>query len=125
MVEDDYAWDRLVAGHLEAGRSMRRVHTVRPPLTEYLRWELAYQATNDEPIRILDLDEHPELAVIEELGDAWIFDERVGVRLRYDEEGRMTDPERLDDEQLGEYLPLRDRAWQAATALDNFLAKVG
>lgn len=103
---------------------MRRVHTVRLPLTDYLRWELAYQATNDEPIRILDLDQHPELAVIERLGDAWIFDERVGVRLDYDEGGRMTDIERLGQPQLAEYLPLRAKAWQAATPLATFLAAV-
>lgn len=123
--EEPNEWDRLVSSHREAGRSMRRVHTVRMPLTDYLRWELTFQhQTSNEEIRVLDLDQHSEFVAIEELGDAWIFDERVGVRLCYDEEGRATHPESLEDDEVATYLGWRDKAWQVATPLAEFMAEL-
>lgn len=123
--EEPNEWDRMVMAHRQQGRTMRRVHTVRLPLTDYLRWELSFhEATSHEEIRILNIDEHPEFAAIEELGDAWLFDDRVGVRLCYDEDGQVTHPELVEDDELGEYLAWRDKSWEVATPLSEFMAGV-
>lgn len=119
-------WLRLLADHRAAGRSIRRVHTVRLPLTEYLRWELTSQSQDDrEETRVLDLGEYPELAEVEELGDAWIFDDRVGARLCYDDDAAFTHVERLADDELRAYRSWRERAWKAAVPVGDFMADVG
>nr|WP_243744899.1 DUF6879 family protein [Streptomyces hainanensis] len=65
------------------------MHVLSRPLTEYLRFELAFYAFSakaGEDIRILDLTgrENPELPN----QDFWMLDDNV-VEMRYDAEGRQ------------------------------------
>src|SRR6266704_4575263 len=59
------SWLKMVADHRAAGRIVHRVHLVRPPLSDYLRFEFAAQIPSvqaGEDIRVADLLTHPELA---------------------------------------------------------------
>ncbi|MGH8932898.1 MAG: DUF6879 family protein [Egibacteraceae bacterium] len=106
-------WFRLVCGHIAAGRTMRRVHLLRLPLSDYLRWELTVQqgsVEQGEDIRVVDLDLHPELADIDE--DFWLFDDRVPVRMAYDSQGRLIRPERMPNGAIDHVRGWRDRAWR-------------
>ncbi len=93
---------------------------MRLPLSGYLRWELAVQAASvaaGEDIRIVDLDEHPQLGGLD---DFWLLDDRVGMRMRYDPDGRLIAPERVADAAIGQVRGWRDRAWRVATPLAEF-----
>lgn len=119
------AWRTLIAGHVAAGHTMRRVHLVRLPLSEYLRWEFAAQAGSvaaGEDIRVIDLDQHPEFDDLDE--DVWLLDNRVAVCMVYETDGRLFRPERLDEAALERSRVWRDRVWEVATPLVEFMAGV-
>jgi hypothetical protein len=119
-------WQRLVARHTAAGHTMRRVHLVRFPLSDYLRWEFAVQLGSTEAgedIRVVDLKEHPEVRDIDE--DVWLFDDRVPVHMVYDNDGRFLLAERIANGAIAHVRDWRDRAWEAATPLAEFMAGVG
>ncbi|MGH8907095.1 MAG: DUF6879 family protein [Egibacteraceae bacterium] len=117
----DEEWQRMIAGHLTAGRTMRRVHLVRQPLTDYLRWEFGSQLEFGEDIRVVDLAEHPELA--DHPGDYWLFDDRIGVAMRYDADGRLLRCEPIGDSDIDRCRDWRDLTWQAGTPLGDFLRR--
>lgn len=104
---------------------MRRVHLVRLPLSEYLGWEFAVQTASadaGEDIRVVDLDDHPEFA--EGAEDFLLFDDRVAVRMRYDEDGRLVRPERIGQDGIERCRAWRDRTWGVAVPLNEFRARV-
>lgn len=113
------SWQQMVADHLAQGRTMRRVHLVRAPLSDYLRFEFALQAHTGEDVRIVNLHEHPELAGAPP--DYWLFDDRVALRMLYNHEGRLLDCMQLGQDHLDDCRAWRDRTWQAATPLAPFL----
>jgi hypothetical protein len=100
-------WLRRVAVTTAAGKRWGRVHIVRRPLSEYLRYQLRgyiESAAAGEEIRIADLSADPSLATLG--GDFWLFDAAsataFALLMHYDEAGRwvgaeyMTNPEALD-----------------------------
>lgn len=119
-------WLGMLAGHAAAGRSMRRVHLVRQPLTDYLRFEFAFQQHSvaaGEDIRVVDLGEHPDLAALDT--DFWLFDNRVPIRMRYEADGALIGPERAPNDELERLRGWRDLTWAAAVPLTEFLTRTG
>ncbi|MGH8896531.1 MAG: DUF6879 family protein [Egibacteraceae bacterium] len=112
-------WTAMVAAHLTAGKGMRRVHLVRQPLSDYLRWEFAFQTHTGEDVRVADLGTYPELA--DHPGDSWLFDNRVGVRMVYDDDARLVACERIGEDGIDACRIWRDRAWAAAAPLADSL----
>jgi len=113
-------WCRTVRAARDRGAVMRRVRVVVEPLSEYVRWELAvmrWSVEAGEDIRVLPaarLGEWPAGP------DFWLFDDRVGVRMAYDADGRFEGGRRTDD--LAPLRALRDRALATATPLADYLA---
>lgn len=118
----DDEWKQMVIGHLAAGRRMRRVHLLRQPLSDYLRWEFAFQCQVGEDIRVVDLDEHPELT--DHPHDFWLFDNRVGVSMDYDADGRLAHCERIGESDIERFRLWRDGTWRAGRPLPEFLNRV-
>lgn len=114
-------WTEIVRARVEAGAVMRRVHVVRNPLTEYLRFELALQQAHSLPageqVRVVDADLHPDLARAEDL---WLLDDRVGVQLIYDDAGQLTQLRRMTTDEVHVSRSIRDAAWAAGTDLAEF-----
>jgi hypothetical protein len=86
-------WCGMVRDHIDAGRTMRRVHIVDLPLSEYMRFEIecCYHDTGlaGEEIRLLDRSKiTPDLAKITQ-EDFWMFDESTIMVNDYDNEGRL------------------------------------
>jgi hypothetical protein len=95
-------WLKRVADTTVAGKRWRRVHIVRHPLTDYLRFELVgYEANVEagEDVRIADRDAYPELAELRH--DFWLFDaetpEAFVLLMSYDDAGRFTGFEQTTD----------------------------
>jgi len=120
LTVDNDPWLRLIADAVGVGKRLRRVHLVRRPLSDYLRFELGlcqFTAAAGEEVRIADLDEHPQLATLHT--DFWLFDDQVAVVMRYDAQGRF-----LGAEPGGDPAPWRrqrDLALACSVELKEFL----
>jgi Family of unknown function (DUF6879) len=119
------AWLKTVSRACGAGKAMQRVRVVRRPLTHYIAFELEWGYPENEQageeIRIL------ELAPGENLPDAdhdfWLFDDRMVVRMEYDDEGRFVRPVAMDD--AAAYCRVRDALMARAVPLSEYRARVG
>lgn len=112
-------WLDLVKANTAAGRTVRRVHTIRLPHTRYVRWELASQAAMSVPagedIRIVDLDAHPQLEIAD---DVWIFDDIVGVKMWQPSPSGIA---RATADEMIRYGRWRDEAWRVAVPVRAYL----
>lgn len=110
----------------DAARGFRRyrVHILDQPLTAYLRFELYLYLDSvavGSEIYVVDRDTDPELAKLHD--DFWLFDDEIGVRMFYDDEGHFLYPELIDD--LKPYREMRDTALRHAEPLTGYLAGKG
>lgn len=108
----DSPWVRSMT---DKGKRVSRVHVLRSPLTDYLRYELSAYPGNiraGEDIGIVDLTEQAVAGLAEH--DFWLFDDRDVYRMHYTEAGAFVGGELLAPEALAEYRGYRDRALAAA-----------
>ncbi len=95
-------WLEMIRAHGRAGRRMQRVHVVREPLTDYLRYELTwgYARTGGagEEIRILAVSQgQPWPAELPEGTDYWLFDSHELYHQRYGPGGEYQGAEPVPD----------------------------
>ncbi len=73
-------------------RKVGRVHIVRQPLSDYLRFEFdryyQHQAPAGEDIRILDVTDRPN-PLPDNVGDFWMFDRTTIVLMHYQPDGKQ------------------------------------
>ncbi len=115
---DDNPWVRSMT---DKGKQVSRVHVLRSPLTDYLRYELAAYPGNikaGESIGIIDLAEQTETGLPDH--DFWLVDDRDVYRMHYTAEGKFTGAELLPTDRLTEYQGYRDRALTAATPFATY-----
>lgn len=117
--------DRKGASHAilqarkDAGITMRRVHIVRSPLSDYLRYEMDWgygPNSKYEDIRILDLAERewPWGAPALPDEDAWVIDGRDIAVMSYDGDGRYCGFELAEGQQVDYWLDVMVAAWNMA-----------
>ncbi|MGH8963802.1 MAG: DUF6879 family protein, partial [Actinomycetes bacterium] len=97
-IPDDDPWLVRVRHFRHTGRWIGRVHVIRRPLTDYLRYEFAvYCRTVEagEDVRILDLTDQPNPGLPAQ--DFWLFDDTAIVRMDYGPDGTQLGRELLDD----------------------------
>ena len=93
------AWVSMIKEAVAAGKAFQRVHVVREPLTDYLRYELGWSYLPNveagEDIRILPAEpgRWPELP----RHDYWLFDSRDLWVMEYTEDGTFRSVEQVDD----------------------------
>jgi hypothetical protein len=122
----DAARKRAWHGQLEKDRARgvvnRRVHVVRPPLSDYLCFEFEWgHALNAhlEEIRVLDLGAVPAPAgFVRE--DFWLMDGQDVVLMHYGDGGRFVGAEILPPAMLIRYRTARDAAWDAAEPFQSW-----
>ncbi|TQN32917.1 hypothetical protein FHX37_2905 [Haloactinospora alba] len=112
--------DQLTAEY-EAGILNHRVHVLRTPLSDYLRYECEWgyllNARAGEEIHIIDLAEQPEPEGLVD-HDFWLVDDRYGLRMYYSPEGRFHGAEPVDD--IVSYQYARDAALAAAQPFERW-----
>lgn len=114
----DNPWVRSMT---DKGKRVSRVHVLRSPLTDYLRYELAAYPGNieaGESIGIIDLAEQTVSGLPDH--DFWLMDDRDVHRMHYTPEGKFTGAELLPPDRLTEYQDYRDRALTAATPFATY-----
>jgi hypothetical protein len=104
-IPDDDPWLTRVRHFRATGRWIGRVHLLRRPLTDYLRYEFAvyrHTAAAGEDIRILDVTDQADSGLPSE--DFWLFDGTSVVRMDYDGQGRQLGRELLEDTDPAPYV---------------------
>jgi hypothetical protein len=113
-MRDWFDWTRRITGD---GRYIGRVRVLTDPLTDYLRFELAFtpQAVDaGEDIRLLPVLVARELALPEH--DYWIFDDRLAAVLHFGDTG-IASVDLIDEPAVVDrYCAARQRAVGAAVA---------
>lgn len=103
LTEDDH-WLAKVRGYRDSGRSVRRVHIVSRPLSDYLRYEFAayrYSVEAGEDVRILDLTDREDPGLPDQ--DFWMFDDSQVVAMNYQSDGTQTGRDLLETPELGQF----------------------
>jgi len=94
-------WCELIRKNIDRGARMRRVHVLNLPLSPYLKFEIewgyVFSLAAGEEILIVDRKNLPPQLPDEAAHDFWLFDDRVLVWMRYDEEGRIVALEQDED----------------------------
>ena len=114
----DNPWVRSMT---DKGKAVSRVHVLRSPLTDYLRYELSAYPGNikaGETIGIIDLAEQDVDGLPDH--DFWLFDDREVYRMHYSPHGAFIGGELLPEERLGEYRGYRELAREHATPFDSY-----
>ncbi|MBO0652857.1 hypothetical protein J1792_08670 [Streptomyces triculaminicus] len=114
----DNPWVRSMT---DRGKSVSRVHVLRSPLTDYLRYELsAYpgNVTAGETIGIIDLAEQAVAGLPDH--DFWLFDDAEVYRMNYTEGGKFVGAEKLAPERLAEYQKYRNIAQEHAVPFSEY-----
>ncbi|MDL4771640.1 hypothetical protein QP090_05635 [Actinomadura xylanilytica] len=100
-----YPWLDKVANGVRAGKSFQRVHVVRRPLSDYLRyefeWGYAFNVKAGEDVRILDLTGKPDPGLPDH--DFWLFDDATIVRMLYRFDGAQIGRELIENPNIVEY----------------------
>jgi hypothetical protein len=122
-LERNSAWMEVIRSEVARGLHTYRVHVVRSPLNDYLRfeceWGYVYNARAGEHIRILDLAERPRPAgLLDE--DFWLIDEREVLRMHYSDEGKYVGAEVAPEEVLPRYLACKEAAWSGAVDFADY-----
>jgi hypothetical protein len=117
-------WQETVRAASRDGRTMQRVHVVTEPLNPYLRFEIhwSYPLNRDagEDIRILLSDRAPD--VVSSLGDYWLLDSHILIRMKY-EAGRLVGLTRvMDTAMIVLACRARDAALRHAVPLGEYIA---
>lgn len=117
-------WHSNVRGWIASGKSIGRVRTVRQPLTDYQRYQLAWGIPGNveagEDIRILDLTD-------DDLGlpnqDFWLFDDSIVVHLNFRGDGTLINREQLEEPDLAKYRAWQDVAVKGAVPFAEYAAR--
>ncbi|HEV2451955.1 MAG TPA: hypothetical protein VGS62_08505 [Streptosporangiaceae bacterium] len=128
LSEDHWSsWMERVAGYRASGRSIGRVHVVRRPFSEYLRFEFDWyyrpHVRAGEDIRILDLTHETDPGLPDH--DFWLFDERQIVQMLYRLDGTQIGRELVEHPDIEAYIRWRDMASATAVPVLEYLAGLG
>lgn len=124
----DTQWRAMISGHVDAGRSLQRVHVVEEPLTDYVRYEIAEYVRNHdagEDIRLLPVPAGDWPEGLPQGTDFWLLDDgqprQSAWAMEYDNEGRFLGVEEVQDPDLIDtYRKWRDTALGLSVPLNDY-----
>jgi hypothetical protein len=119
------AWMDRVAGYVSSGRTIGRVHVVRRPLSEYLRfefeWYYRHHVKAGEDIRILDVTDAAVGGLPDH--DFWMFDDRRVVKMLYRPDRTQLGRYLIDQPDTGEYARYREIALANSLPFTRYLSE--
>jgi hypothetical protein len=119
------AWHKVLQADLDRGVATRRVHVVRSPLSDYLRYEFEWGYAHNldyEDILILDVAERATPAELDGIGDFWMADGRHVAIMRYDPDGRYLGFDAASEDEVRRYRRAADAAMRAGTSFESYMA---
>ena len=120
-ITDDDQWLTRLRHFRRTGRWVGRVHVLRRPLTDYLRYEFAvYEFTvrAGEDVRILDLTDTSDPGLPKQ--DFWLFDESAVVLMEYDDDGNQLGRELLEQADPAPYVAWKQLALNRAVPFVSY-----
>jgi hypothetical protein len=118
------AWMEVIRNEVARGLHTYRVHVVRSPLTDYLRYEFEWgytcNAEAGEHIRILDTAEQTKPDPVPDDEDFWLIGDEHLVLMHYTPEGRFEGGSVGAPELLQRYIAARDAAWSAGIDFTDY-----
>lgn len=100
-------WTAMISSSVQAGKAVQRVHVVRAPLSDYLRFELTWgyepNVVAGEDIRIIHISEGDPWPVDLPQHDYWLFDSSELYTMHYDRDAvwlgaeHVTEPKKIVD----------------------------
>lgn len=121
-VSDDDSWLVRVRKFRETGRTIGRVHVIRKPLTDYLRFQFTFYLHSvraGEDVRILDLTDRENPGLPDQ--DFWMFDSVRIVEMRYRPDGTQIGRELLDNPDLDQYVHWRRLAISLSVPFTDYV----
>ncbi|GAA3727954.1 hypothetical protein HDA32_000261 [Spinactinospora alkalitolerans] len=119
---EDNPW---VRGMTDQGKILQRVHVLRSPLSDYLRFQLGWgypgSIVDGEDIRIIDLSESDVQGLPGH--DFWIFDDSTVLRMQYSEYGNFKGAVILPESRTSEYRGYRDTALSNAVPYTEYWSR--
>lgn len=117
------AWMEVIRGEVARGLHTYRVHVVRSPLSDYLRyeceWGYVFNAEAGEHIRILDTAEQVKPAEVPD-EDFWLIGDEHLLLMRYQPDGTFAGASIGAPELLPRYIEARDAAWSSGVDFDVY-----
>ncbi|MFZ3493459.1 DUF6879 family protein [Streptomyces sp. 5.8] len=121
------AWVAELRGLAHEGKRVYRVHVLRRPLTEYLRFELGWgyrtNMTGGEEFFILDVTDAPN--PLEGVPDFWLFDSTDTAVMSYDDHGAYQGAQVLPATEADRFVAYRELALAHAEPFTDWWAKYG
>lgn len=119
-------WPEVIRGEVARGLHTYRVHVVRSPLTDYLRYEFewAYVRNADagEHIRIIDTAEQPKPATVPDQ-DFWLIGDEHLLLMHYRPDCTFEGASIADPELIPAYIAVREAAWSAGVDFTEYWAE--
>jgi hypothetical protein len=119
------AWHKVLQADLDRGVRTSRVHVVRSPLSEYLRYEFEWGYAHNlayETIGILDLAEQPLPRELEGVGDFWLIDGVRAAVMHYDDAGHYLGFDAASEHESARYSAVQRAATRAAVSFQAYRA---
>lgn len=117
-------WHEVIRGEVARGLITYRVHVVRSPLTDYLRYECEWGYTTSvaagERIRIIDTAEQDKPAVVPDDEDFWLIGDDHLLLMHYNPDGTFRGASIGSPEQLPRYIGIREAAWAAGQDFTDY-----
>lgn len=113
-------WTQLIKSNIKRGVSMQRVHVIKKPLSDYLRFEFeSYKLTtkSGEKVFLLPQEEFDKIKTHIN-SDFWLFDDKIVLKMSYDKEGRFLGFNEIRDN-IGEFIELKDKLLMQAKRLED------
>lgn len=126
---DDYnaGWVEELRSHTGEGKRVHRVHILRRPLTDYLRFELGWgyqkNMSGGEEFFILDITDRS--IPLQNVPDFWLFDSESVAVMTYDGAGKYLGSSVLPPERTAEFVEHRDAALAHAEPFTEWWATYG
>jgi hypothetical protein len=120
---DKQAWMDVIRGEVARGLHTYRVHVLRSPLSDYLRyeceWNYVFNVEAGEHIRIIDTAEQrkPDQVPAE---DFWLIGDEHLVLMHYEPDGTFRGASIGEPELIPRYIAARDAAWSAGIDFTDY-----
>ncbi|MFE6866470.1 DUF6879 family protein [Kitasatospora sp. NPDC057692] len=127
---EDYrtaGWVGTVAEATHGGKRMYRVHVLSRPLTDYLRFELAWGYHRNMAVgeEFFILDTTGRDNPIPQAPDFWLFDDEAVAAMTYDGNGKYLGADFPDASRLDEFRAYRDTAMAHSVPFAEWWAQYG
>lgn len=111
-------WTSIIENAKKRGAKMQRVHIIKFPLSDYLKYEIEYYKINmkagEDICFVLDKEYQKIKNKINH--DFWLFDDKIALKINYDTKGKYLGFEEIKKE-TSKYINLKNKLLSIVTPI--------